>query len=370
MLLSIQMKQELEVLKNSAKVLIQNKEAKIEDIQAKNTEIETLQAKIVMQERIEADEKAAIENIIVPPAAVVDDYTKEFINGLRTKFKNSLSSTLADGGFTIPQDIQTKINELRATKDALQNLITVEPVTNPTGSRVFKARAQQTGFAAVLESGAITVKATPTFTNLPYSVIKYAGFMQVTNELLKDSDAAITSVLTKWIGDESRVTRNKLILTELGLKARTAVESADAIKSILNITLDPAFRYTASIVTNQDGYNYLDLLKDLDGNYLLQPSVTSPTGKQLFGVPVVMVSNVDLPTVADLVTPFTKRAPMIIGDLKEAVVMFDRETLSIMTSDVAEGAFLTDVTLFRAIEREQVLTRDTEAFIYGEVVIE
>lgn len=370
MLLSIQMKQELEVLKNSAKVLIQNKEAKLEDIQAKNTEIETLQAKIVMQEKIEAEEKAAIENIITPPAAAVDDYTKEFINGLRTKFKNVMSLTPADGGYTVPQDIQTKINELRATKDALQNLITVEPVTTPTGSRVFKARAQQTGFAAVLENGAITSKATPQFTNLPYSVVKYAGFLTVTNELLKDSDQAIKSTIGKWIGDESRVTRNKLILVELGLKARTAIADADGIKGILNITLDPAFRYTASIVTNQDGYNYLDLLKDLNGNYLLQPSVVAPTGKQLFGVPVVMVSNADLPTVADAVTPFTKRAPMIIGDLKEAVVMFDRETLSIMTSDVAEGAFLTDVTLFRAIEREQVLTRDTEAFIYGEVVIE
>lgn len=368
MLKSVEMKQNLVELKNSAMVVLENKESKLEDIQAKNTEIETLQAKISMQEKLEVEEKAEIENVVAP--VVVNDYKKEFINGLRTKFKNAMSEgTPADGGYTVPQDILTTINELRSTKDALQNLITVEKVTNPTGSRVFKARAQQTGFAAVLEGGAITVKATPTFTNLPYSVIKYAGFMQVTNELLKDSDAAITSVLTKWIGDESRVTRNKLILTELGLKARTAIAGVDAIKSLLNITLDPAFRYTSSIVTNQDGYNYLDLLKDLDGNYLLQPSVTSPTGKQLFGVPVVMVSNADLPTVADLVTPFTKRAPIIIGDLKEAVVMFDRETLSIMTSDVAEGAFLTDVTLFRAIEREQVKTRDAEAFIYGEVVI-
>ena len=362
MLLSILMKQELEVLKNSAKVLIQNKEAKIEDIQAKNTEIETLQAKIVMQERIEADEKAAIENIIVPPAAVVDDYTKEFINGLRNKFKNTMSSTLAEGGYTVPQDIQTKINELRTTKDALQNLITVEPVTAPTGSRVFKARAQQTGFAAVLENGAITTKETPTFTNLPYAVVKYAGFLTVTNELLKDSDQAIETTIGKWIGDESRVTRNKLILAELTKKSKAPLAVVDDIKTALNVTLDPAFRYTASIVTNQDGYNWLDNLQDGNGNYLLQPSVVSPTGKQLFGVPVVMVSNADLPTVATA-------CPFIIGDLKEACVMFDRETLSVMASDVAEGSFLLDTTLFRAIEREQVLTRDAEAFVYGELTI-
>jgi HK97 family phage major capsid protein len=362
MLKSTEMKQELENLKNGAKVLIENKEAKIEDIQAKNTEIETLQAKISMQEKIELEEVAAIVNTDPTPAPK-DDYTKEFINGLRTKFKNAMSVGVpADGGYTVPQDIQTTINELRQTKDALQNLITVEKVTAPTGSRVFKARAQQTGFAVVLEDGTITEKGTPQFTPLSYAVKKYAGFLKVTNELLKDSDTAISKVLGKWIGDESRVTRNKLILAVLGLKARTAIAGVDAIKGILNITLDPAFRYTASIVTNQDGFNYLDLLKDLDGNYLLQPSVTAPTGKQLFGVPVVMISNADLPTVAT-------KAPMIIGDLKEAVVMFDKETLSVMASDVAGDAFLTDVTLFRAIEREDVKTRDAAAFVYGEVTV-
>ena len=357
---SVEMKQELETLKNGAVELIENKETKIEDIVAKNTEIDTLQAKISMQEKFEMEEIAAVEDIVVVP--VTNDVTKEFLNGIRTKFKNALTSTLGEGGYTIPQDIQTKINELRVTKDALQNLITVEPVTTPTGSRVFKARAQQTGFAAVLEDGAITVKDTPTFTNLPYSVVKYAGFMKVTNELLKDSDAAIKSTLEKWIGDESRVTRNKLILTELDKKAKTAIATVDNIKTILNVTLDSSFRYTASIVTNQDGFNWLDNLQDGNGNYLLQPSVIAPTGKQLFGVPVVMVSNSDLPTVAT-------KCPFIIGDLKEACVMFDRETLSIMASDVAEDAFLTDVTLFRAIEREQVLTRDAAAFVYGELTI-
>lgn len=61
MLKSSVMKQELDVLKNSAKVLIDNKEAKVEDITALDTEIETLQAKITMQEGIEADEVAELE---------------------------------------------------------------------------------------------------------------------------------------------------------------------------------------------------------------------------------------------------------------------------------------------------------------------
>jgi HK97 family phage major capsid protein len=341
-------------------------ENKIDEAKAARDEAQALQNKFDIAKDLYDQEKENIENKTPEQPATKTDAVEEFVNAVRSKFKNAMSAgSNANGGYTVPQDIQTDINELRQQKDALQNLITVEPVSVPTGSRVFKARAQQTGFAEVAENGTITEKATPQFTQLPYAVKKYAGFFKVTNELLKDSDQAIRTTLTKWIGDESRVTRNKLILAELAKKAKTAIADVDDIKDTLNVTLDPAFRYTATIVTNQDGFNWLDKQKDAEGNYLLQPSVSSPTGKQLFGVPVAMVSNKDL---ANDTTSGVK-APFIIGDLKEAVVMFDREELSIMASDVAMDAFETDNTLFRAIEREQVVTRDAEAFVYGQVTI-
>ena len=49
--------------------------------------------------------------------------------------------------------------------------------------------------------------------------------------------------------------------------------------------------------------------------------------------------------------------------------MFDRQTLSVMASNVAGDSFLSDVTLFRAIEREQVKMRDEEAIVYGQITI-
>lgn len=335
-------------------------ENKIEEAKSARDEAQELQNKFDIAKDLYEQEKEVIENKS-PEKPAEKNEMKNFINAARSKFKNAMSEgSSSDGGYTVPQDIQTKVNELRESKDALQNLVTVEPVSTLSGSRVFKKRAQQTGFAKVLENGTIAEKATPQFTNLPYTVDKYAGFMKVTNELLKDSDAAIQSTITRWIGDESRVTRNQLLLAELDKKAKTAIADVDGIKDVLNVTLDPSFRYTSSIVTNQDGFNYLDKLKDLDGNYLLQPSVTSPTGKQLFGVNVVVISNRDLPTA-------TGKAPFIIGDLKEAIVLFDRQTTEIVASDVAADAYLTDVTLFRAIERLTVATRDDEAFVYGQL---
>jgi HK97 family phage major capsid protein len=337
-------------------------ENKIEEAKKLKEEIVALQEKFDIAKDLYEQEKEKIENKEVANTQEKDE-VKNFVNAARNRFKNAMSEGSAqDGGYTVPQDIQTRINELRESKDALQKLVTVEPVSTLSGSRVFKKRAQQTGFVKVLENGSIPEKATPQFTNLTYQVEKYAGFMKVTNELLKDSDQAIVDTLVRWIGDESRVTRNKLILAELGKKAKTAIANVDDIKDILNVMLDPAFRNTSVIVTNQDGFNWLDKQKDGQGNYLLQPSATSPTGKQLFGVPIQVISNKDLPS--DTVN---NKAPMIIGDLKEAIVVFDRQTTEIKASDVAADAYLTDVTLFRAIERLVVKTRDEEAFVYGEV---
>ena len=334
-------------------------ENKINEAKVLRDEIMVLQNKFDVAKDLYEQKKEEIENKGKP--VETKNEVKTFINHVRTKFANAMKSgSNEDGGYTVPQDIQTKINEYRESKDALQNLVTVEPVSTTTGSRTFKKRAEQTGFAEVDELGNIPEKATPKFSLLAYAVKKYAGFLTSSNELLKDSDAAIRSVIEKWIGDESRVTRNKKILGVLGTKTKTAIADVDGIKKVLNVTLDPAFRYTSKIVTNQDGYNYLDTLKDDAGNYLLQPSISAASGKQLFGVDVQVVSNKDLPTAAD-------KAPIIIGDLKEAVVLFDRESTEIRASDVAGDSFLTDATLFRAIERFDVKMRDDEAFVYGQI---
>lgn len=344
-------------------------ENKIEEAKAAKEEAQKLQNKFDIAKDLYDDEKNQVQNQEPTPTEPKRvDPTKEFANAARTKFKNAMSEgSNPDGGFTVPQDIQTRINELREQKDSLQRFVHVEPVSTLSGSRVFKARSQQTGFVEVAEGGPIPGKATPQFTNLEYKVKKYAGYFAVTDELLSDSDQAIVNTLVQWIGDESRVTRNKLILAELDKKAKTAIAGLDDVKDVLNVQLDPAFRYTSTIITNQDGFNWLDKQKDSDGDYLLQKSVSSPTGKQLFGVDVAIISNKDLPSTDDGSGNLT--VPFIIGDLKEAIVLFDRQNTQIKSSDVAMDAFETDRTLFRAIEREEVKTRDAEAFVYGQISI-
>lgn len=346
---------------------------KIEDAKTAKEELKNMQSKFDLLKDITDSQEEEMKNnfVEVKPEIepVEDSAVKKFADAAKMGFKNSMNEgTKADGGYVVPEDILTQINTYREAKASLQDLVDVETVTTNKGSRTYKKRAQQTGFTKVGEGGKIGAGATPQFEVINYDISKYAGYFPVTNELLEDSDANITETLTAWIADESRVTRNKLILTALDGQTKTAISGLDDIKKALNVTLGQAFKPTSKIVTNDDGLQYLDTLKDAEGRYILQPSPSDPMQMVVCAgataVPVFVVPNADLPT-AD------SKIPMIIGDLFEAVKLFDRKQLTIMTSDTASAgdvsAFENDLTIFRAIEREDVEVKDLSAVVYGQV---
>lgn len=295
-------------------------------------------------------------------------FAEDARNGFKVKAMNE--GTSADGGYTVPEDIQTRINAYRDAKTSLLRLVRVEKVSTNKGARTFKKRSQQTGFTKVGEGGKIGAKNTPQFERISYEIEKYAGYFPVTNELLADSDANIANTLIEFIGDESRVTANKLILGQIATIPEVALAGLDDIKKALNVTLGQAFKATSKIVTNDDGLQYLDTLKDKDGDYLLSTSPSDPMRLVLCAgattIPVEVIPNADLPTTEN-------KIPMIIGDLNEAVVYWDRAQMSIAVSNIAQvgdlNAFEEDLTIYRAIEREDVTLRDSSAVVNGYITV-
>lgn len=330
--------------------------------------IDEYQKEFDMQERLEAAKKAGVPTGEGEPGEPAPDVVKAFADAARRGFKSMNEGTPGDGGYTVPVDIVTQIQHYRESKASLLNLVTVVPVKTNEGARTFKTRQQQTGFTKVGEGGKIPAKATPKFERIEYKIDKYAGYFPVTNELLADSDANIANELIHWIGDESRVTANVLIMEQINAKESVAIAGIDDIKKHLNVTLGSAFKATSKIVTNDDGLNWLDTLKDADERYLLQPNPSDPMKLQLCAgatvVPVEVYPNADIPTTEAGI-------PMIMGDLKEGIVYWDRQQMNIKTSDVAVvgdlNAYEEDLTLFRAIEREDVTQRDTGAFVHGRI---
>lgn len=370
--------QELLAKIQEQKTIVQSlaEEGKLEEAKAAKDELKKLQGQFdILKDVMDPEGTGIVENLDNTkevPAVGAEDSVKEFASAARNGFRATngpmKEGTPADGGYTVPEDVQTRINEYRDAKESLITLVDVEKVTTNKGQRTFKKRADQTGFTKVAEGGKITAGNTPQFERMSYEIEKYAGYFPVTNELLSDTDANIVGVLVQWIGDESRVTRNKLILGVLAEKDRTEIKSIDDVKKALNVTLGQAFKPTSRIVTNDDGLQWLDTLKDNDGKYLLQSDPTSPMAMRLAAgattVPVKVIPNADLPTKEN-------KIPLIIGDLKEAVKFFDRNQMSIMSSNIAAigdlNAFEQDLTVWRAIEREDVKLKDADAFVYGEV---
>lgn len=294
----------------------------------------------------------------------LNDEEKTVIN----KFNNAMTEgSDADGGFTVPEDISTKIGELKQTVDALEQYVTTEPVSTMSGARTLEVRADSVPFINVAEMGTIGDMGSPTFQRMTYTIKKYAGFMPISNELLADTAENITAYVSNWIAKKSKATRNSLILAILNSLSKETFADYGAIKTTLNVNLDPAISQNSSIITNQDGYNYLDQLEDKDGRPLLQPDPTSVTGKLLFGKPVITLSNKTLASTGDGVT--NNIYPFIIGDLKEAIVLFDRKKLSVDISKEGGDSWRTDSTELRAIEREDVKLRDAESVVFGEITV-
>ena len=281
--------------------------------------------------------------------------------------KASLSTgTDADGGYLIPEDMETKINELKRSLPALEKYVRIVPVNTDSGSRVLETDAISTPFNDITEGSAIGDTDSPQFTNVSYTIKDKGGILPVPNNLLNDSDQAVKSYLERWMSKKSVATRNGLIMEKLNTLTKVPVAEVDDVKKALNVTLDPAISKGAKIFTNQSGFQWLDTLKDNDGNYLLQSDPTDETKKRIKGREVVVFSDKIWANSDDSTNYF---APLVIGDLKEAIALFDRKQMSLLATKVGGDAFKFNRTDIRAIEREDVAKFDDKAVVFGKVEV-
>lgn len=388
------MNEELKKLLNSIKAKKQEvrdlcKAGKIEDAKKAKDELIDLQAQFDLlydldQEKLDDMQQQAAAGT----AKKVVDQTKKiagaFVNAIKAavgkgdlsadekEILNSMNEgTDEDGGLTVPKDIRTAVKELRRSEDALETLVNVEHVTTLSGSRVIEQYADQTPFDNVDEAAEFPEVSTPQFEKIDYKVKKKGGILKVTQELLSDTAENIIGYLKRWIAKKAKATRNFMIIAkirEITKDAEVPVEGLDDLKRIFNILLDPAITLGACVVTNQDGYNWLDTLKDKDGKYIMQPDPTKPMSTLLFGkYPVKKVSN---KTLRSKVVEGGYKAPIICGDLKEAITIFDRETLTIDISKVAGELWKTDQTGIKVRERLDIQSVDEEAIVMAEHLIE
>lgn len=292
----------------------------------------------------------------------VQDFTNMVTSGV---LPEGSVSTGPNAGLTIPVDVQTAIHQLVRSFNSLENIVNVESVTVPSGSRVYEKIKDITPLANLDdETAAIGDNDDPELTLIKYAIKRYAGITTVTNTLLADTAENIMSWLMNWAAKKDVITRNTEILKVLNegkdkkVPKKATITKFDDIRDMSNNTLDPLIENSSTWITNQSGYNILSKMKDANGDYLLQPDVTQPDRKVIDGKPVQVVADKWLPDVSG-------SHPLYFGDFKEAITLFDRQQMQVVSTNIGAGAFEHDLTKIRFIDRFDVELIDEGAYVVG-----
>lgn len=318
----------------------------------------------------------------VTPITNTEDSVAEFANAARHGFRvsNSLSSGMRessdpDGGYIVPEDIQTRINSWKEAEFSLESLISVENVKRNKGQRTYEKRATMTGFEDIEEGGELQEMDTPQFERIKYDIQDRGGWLPLTNDLLSDTDQNITEIITKWIARKSNATSNQKVIGLINTKEVSQIETMDEIKKAIIVTLGAAYRAGSKILTNDDGLFFFSTLKDNNGRDLLQPNPMDAMQMYLsvgpIKVPIIAVPNKVI--ASDVKEKGKLKIPMVCGDFKEAFKKYDRQRTSIMSSNVAVAgslnAFTQNMTLVRAIERNDYKVLDNMAYTNMQMVV-
>lgn len=283
---------------------------------------------------------------------IKDQFVKDFKNMV-----TSGKTGAGNGGLTIPDDIQYAIHKLVRQFATLQNLVNVESVTTMTGSRTYEKLSDITPMSDLDdETAAIPDMDDPELTLIKYAIHRYAAIQTVTNSLLKDTVENILAWLSDWVAKKVTVTRNAKIIEAMGKPAKKpSIANFDDIKDLENNTLDPALMPSASFVTNQSGYNVLSKVKDAQGRYMLQRDVTQPDVYRLDGKTITVIADKWLPDISGA-------HPLYYGDLKQGITLYDREHMSLLSTNIGAGAFEHDLYKVRVIDRFDVEVIDDGAW--------
>jgi len=382
----------LETAKTEARSLLA--EDKVTEAKEKMDEVRTLQSKIDAMRELEEIEARGLGGTELNDDGNVAErdmqeleaeYRSIFLQGIRRRpisseqrsiireyerravmNEGNTNPAISDGdvGIIVPQDIQTQINTLMRQWNDLSQYVTIENVTTLSGSRVLETDADMTPFQVVDEYGQIQETDNPKFTSISYKLKKRAGYLPLTNELLSDNDANLLSYVNNWIAKKAAHTRNTQIISLLNTLTPQTLADLKAINKVLNVELDPAISQTAVILTNQDGWDWLDNQVDGNGRPILQDDFTQPGRKMYKGRPIVVVSNRHLPSDA------TKAlAPLIIGNLKQFMVLFNRKFFELSSTKEGGDAWRRDTTELRTIMRDDYVKWDATAAVYGQLDI-
>lgn len=226
--------------------------------------------------------------------------------------------TSTEGGALIPEELLTPQNKPEDVVD-LRNYVKIVPVNSPTGKYpVISKSGSKMSTVAELEQN--PKLANPKIEKVSFEVETRRGYIPLSQEVIDDADYDVTGLIRDEITDQARNTSNADIAKVLQGATAKSVTGLDGLKDLVNKEIKKV--YPVKFIISASLYAELDKLKDKNGRYLLQDSITSSSGKMILGKEVIVLDDTMIGTQAGQLVGF-------VGDPKSFCAYFDRKQASV-----------------------------------------
>ncbi|MED1953791.1 phage major capsid protein [Brevibacillus centrosporus] len=360
--------QELSTKKDEVRSLLN--ENKVDDAEAKMAEVRSLEKKIELQKQLDEEEERKVDEKMEKTTVEVRKENKvdveyraiaKHLMGKELTTEERASINVGNSGAIMPEGFVNQLQVLTKGFPSLKRYTHVIPVTTNTG-KMPASTGSATRKLAKLAVDTEMVKEMVTTAPVEFAVEDFGKIYPVENPVLEDAGIELfNGIIAPDVAECSVNSENAEIIKIVKDNAVAGATGADhkAIIKTLNTMVVPSLKGRTVILTNQDGYDYLDGLTDSQGRPLLSDSLAVEGGKVFKGREVVVLDNADLePTTAG-------KKPFYIVNLYALVKFFDRKQYEIAVSK--EVGFTYNQTFLRVVERFDAVKGDNRANYYIEL---
>lgn len=223
----------------------------------------------------------------------------------------------ADAGALIPQELLAPQEKPEDIVD-LRNYVKVVGVNSASGKYPVIAKSGSK-MNTVEELAQNPELSKPKITEISYNIETRRGYIPISQEAIDDADYDVTGLIRDEINDQSGNTINTDVATVLKSATPKTVNGLDGLKDLINKDIKKV--YPVKLIISASLYAELDKLKDKNGRYLLQDSITSSSGKVLSGKEVIVLDDEMIAGAGEL--------KGFVGDPKSFCTFFDRKRTSV-----------------------------------------
>lgn len=363
MLKSIEMKRDIEALKNEIKAFIEKKELvppekqkELEDkitayLEQKELEAE-VKKKIYFKGENKMDKKrfnAALKNFLLGRAVTDTEYATYF----EAKAAGQNGAVAADGGVLVPEELLS-LRENNGVGVDLRTITTTIPVTTRAGTVPCIDYGQDIELTDFEENNEIAQKK-GVFSSVKYTLASKGAIIPVSRELLQDADSDVLAIIGKLFNRVYGTTVNKdicakvlAVAKETKIAAMNTVVTIDTVKqAVIGLPLDAGAG--ASVIMNQATWAGLALAKDKQDRYLLSRDANGAAVKEIEGRPIIVV---EVSNLAD--------NTILVGDFS-ALYHIAYPSLEVVASEIA--GFTKNSVFVRAVCRFTDISVYDKAFV-------